>query len=138
MALAECTHRASRDQTRAREEARHATHCAPRGPKTLRGRGQRLRLRWPGPQEVAVTVGYVAAAEAPLLAVASLGGGDAVEDTSVGFLLETALKTPEGEGVLEEEGSEEEGRGGEEGAKGAGRFVLLEEEEEQEKASSLA
>ena len=43
----------------------------------------------------AATVGYVAAAGAPLLAVPSLAGGDAIDDSSVHFLLEMALKTPE-------------------------------------------
>ena len=43
----------------------------------------------------AATVGYVAAAGAPLLTVPSLGGGDAMDDTSVHFLLEMALLSPE-------------------------------------------
>ena len=43
----------------------------------------------------AATVGYVAAAGAPLLAVPSLAGGDAIDDTSVHFLLEMALLSPE-------------------------------------------
>ena len=43
----------------------------------------------------AATVSYVAAAGAPLLAWPSLAGGDAIDDTSVHFLLEMALKTPE-------------------------------------------
>ena len=43
----------------------------------------------------AATVGYVAAAGAPLLALPSLAGGDAIDDSSVHFLLEMALKTPE-------------------------------------------
>ena len=42
----------------------------------------------------AATVGYVVAAGASLLAVPSLGG-DAIDDSSVHFLLEMALKTPE-------------------------------------------
>ena len=47
------------------------------------------------PQVRAATVGYVAAAGAPLLAVPSLAGGDAIDDTSVNFLLEMALLSPE-------------------------------------------
>ena len=49
----------------------------------------------PEPQVRAATVGYVAAAGAPLLTVPSLGGGDAMDDTSVHFLLEMALLSPE-------------------------------------------
>ena len=47
-----------------------------------------------GPQVRAATVGYVAAAGAPLLAVPSLGGGGAIDDTSAHFLLEMALLSP--------------------------------------------
>ena len=45
-------------------------------------------------RNAAVMVGCVTAG-APLLAVPALVGGDAIDDTSVGFLLEMALKTPE-------------------------------------------
>ena len=40
-------------------------------------------------------VGYVAPAGVPLLTVPSLGGGDAMDDTSIHFLLEMALLSPE-------------------------------------------
>ena len=49
----------------------------------------------PEPQGAVATVGYVAAAGALLLAVPSLAGGDAIDDTSVHFLLEMALLSPE-------------------------------------------
>ena len=61
--------------------------------------------RWEGPERrrsTRRTTAYghrcddcVAAACAPLLVVPALRGGDAIDDTSVHFLLETALKTPE-------------------------------------------
>ena len=63
-----------------------------------RWRGWRARcttLPEPEAQGRAATVGYVAAAGAPLLAWPSLAGGDAIDDTAVYFLLEMALKTPE-------------------------------------------
>ena len=60
-----------------------------------------LQGTWPGVlldpelQVRPATVGYVAAAGAPLLTVPSLGGGDAMDDTSVHFLLEMALLSQE-------------------------------------------
>ena len=53
-----------------------------------------LQYRSEPPQCAAATVGHVAPG-VHLLAVPSLGGGDAIDDTSVRFLLEMALNTPE-------------------------------------------
>ena len=67
-----------------------------RGQRTARTVGTRPAplAEVAGPQVRAATVGYVAAAGAPLLAVPSLTGGDAIDDTSVHFLLEMALLSP--------------------------------------------
>ena len=83
------------------------------------------------PQVRAATVGYVAAAGAPLLAVPSLGSGDPIDDTSVHFLLEMALLSPDEEEQLrraerrkltrekeEKEGKEEAREGEAEGGGG--------------------
>ena len=104
-ALAAATHhsaqqngalRSQRTATRAREEAGSETYYAPRGPKSLPpGVRPAPPSEVAGPQVRAATVGYVAAAGAPLLAVPSLAGGDAIDDTSVHFLLEMALLSPE-------------------------------------------
>ena len=69
---------------------------APRGQKTDRAGMRPEPLEEVSePQVRAATVGYVAAAGASLLAVPSLGGGDAIGDTSVHFLLGMALLSPE-------------------------------------------
>ena len=110
----------------------------------------------------AATVGHVAAAGAPLLAVLSLGGGDAIDDTSVHVLLEVAFLSPEeveqlrraerrklarekrGEGAGGEarEGEAEGGGEGDDRAPDRGVFscalsgLFLGEKEEEEETSS--
>ena len=67
----------------------------PRGQKTDRAGVRPEPLDEVSESQVqAATVGYVAAAGAPLLAVPSLGGGAAIDDTSAHFLLEMALLSP--------------------------------------------
>ena len=95
-------YRSLKTATRAREEAGSETYNAPRGPKTLPpGCGRRLWRRWPGPQVMAATGGYVAA-RAPLLAVSSLRGADGVDDTAVKYLLRAELKKKKKEEEEEE------------------------------------
>ena len=94
MALAAATHHSA--QPRAKEGVEGETNDAPRRPKPpLPGTRPEPLEEVSEPQVRAATVGYVAAAGAPLLAVPSLGGGDAIDDTSVHFLLEMALLSPE-------------------------------------------
>ena len=77
------------------EEAGSETYHAPRGPKALPpGMRPAPPSEVAGPQVVAATDDYVAA-EAPLLAVWSLGGADGVDDTAVKFLLRAELKKKE-------------------------------------------
>ena len=59
-------------------------HHGNRRPPAQVESGWRLWRRWPGRRR---RVGCVAAAGTPLLAVPVLGGGDAIDDTSVRFLL---------------------------------------------------
>ena len=79
-----------------REEEVHETHYGLRAKKRPSpGTRPAPLAEVAGPLEVAATAGYVAAVCAPLLVVPALRGGDAIDDTSVHFLLEMALKTPE-------------------------------------------
>ena len=81
--------------TRAREGEVHEQHDGLRAQKRpLPATRPAPLAEVAGPQVRAATVGYVAAAGAPLLVVPSLGGGDAIDDTSVHFLLEMALLSP--------------------------------------------
>ena len=92
MALAEYTHHVSRSQTRAR--AREGVEHEQYGP-----RAQKPPLPpEPEPLGRAVTDGYVAA-QAPLPVVPSMAGGDNIDGTTLGFLLEHCLKLK----MLEEE-----------------------------------
>ena len=94
MALAEFSHHASRGQTRARarEGVEHAKYVGLSAQKPpLPGQRPAPLVEVAEPQWGAVTDGYVAAL-GPLLEVASLSGGDGVDDTAVSFLLRENLK----------------------------------------------
>ena len=87
--------RAQRTVTSTREGEVHEKHAG------LRAQNRPLPGTRPGvlpdpePQVRAATAGCVAAAGAPLLTVPSFGGSDAIDDTSVHFLLEMALLSPD-------------------------------------------
>ena len=86
--------RSQRPVASIREEVEQAQHVGLRAQEPPLP-GTRLgTLPEPEAQGRAATVGYVAAPGAPLLAWPSLAAGDAIDDTSVYFLLEMALKTP--------------------------------------------
>ena len=89
MALAAATHHSA--QPRAKEGVEGETNDGLRAQKPpLPGTRPESLEEVSEPQVRAATVGYVAAAGAPLLR-----GGDAIDDTSVHFLLEMALLSPE-------------------------------------------
>ena len=73
------------------EEVEYETHNAPRGQNTPPPGTRPGVLKEPGAQEATVTVGYVAAAGAPLLAQPVLGGGDALDAVAVQFLMAQSL-----------------------------------------------
>ena len=113
MALAEAQHHS------APKCAGPETHEAPRGQTTARAAWKRPAplAEVSGPQEVAVTVGFVAAAGAPSLATPSLAdaAGDAVDAVTVEFRgvgVAGARGTREGQDGGEAEAGEEEEAGG--------------------------
>ena len=97
MVLAEACHHSSGSFPPTLKERRMASqdaYDALQGQNTARTVGTRPAplAEAAGPQVRAATVGYVAAAGAPLLSVPLLAGGDGLGNTSVRWLLKVALK----------------------------------------------